>query len=376
MGLFGSDDEPDIVSRARGDSVTEPRLFEQSGRILNRLNQKAIGEYLHADEQPHYIFQGPSTGLEINSNTDLDGVSPDNSYHAFLVVTDERVLTLAGTSNGDETLGFHFDEIRNVRLQTSPTKFKIRFGTKAGMCTFHSTKKKIDEDEAKAAVEYIRSQIPTESEALEDPAELQDKIDSHDGNGDTSSRSSRHIASDSGSTVTKERVDTIAEYLRNKEKVNHLLRVPSVHHGPDADTKSMVTKFTKTGTAAFTDDRVVIRIPHQMADDQFTIRYKNIENVAYNVEGLSGQRGFELTTPGEQYRIGVHYKIDDEEVREILDWVDEQAANASSTPATPEPPDVEQSPKDRLEELAKLRDEGLITEDEFEAKRAEILDEL
>lgn len=372
MGLFSSDDEKEIVVQARGNSITDERLFEKSGRILKRLKNKPIVEYLREEEQPHYLFQGPKTGLETKSTADVDGISPDGSHHAFLVVTDQRVAVLIGKLEGDDTVSLAFEEIRSVNININATKFKIRLGVKPGMCIFHSGKK-MGKDEAQEAVEYIRSQIPEDSSEIKPPDELEISQDSDGECVSDVSADNPSVSDDAGSTVTQDRVDTISDFLQNSEKVVHLLRVPMVHHGPDAENKSMSTKFTETGTAAFTNERVVIKIPHQMADDQFTIRYQNIQNVAYNLEGISGQRNFEITTPGEKHRIGVHYRIDDDEVREIVNWLDEKAAKASTDTVTT---NEEKSVKGRLSELQELKEEGFITNGEFEEKKSEIMEEL
>jgi len=251
MGLFGSDDK-EIVTAARGDSITESRLFEKSARIVQRLNSKPIVEYLCEDEQPHYLFSGPMTGLTINTPDGEYSVSPDGQHHAFTVVTDRRLLCLAGHADGDRSVSVEYNQIKNVRLQASATKFKLWFGTDAGKCVFHSNKK-MGEDEATEATEYIRSRIPEESSSVIEPTDLRATIENLKELEITeraAPKESKYIAEDSGSTVTPERIGTINEMLNDGEEVVHILRVPLMRHGPEAETKSMSTKHTKTGTAA------------------------------------------------------------------------------------------------------------------------------
>jgi hypothetical protein len=184
-----------------------------------------------------------------------------------------------------------------------------------------------------------------------------------------------YIADEAGPTVTPERIATIEEFLNEDEDVIHMLRVPTIKHGEadESENSSMSTQFTKTGTAAFTDDRIVVKIPHRLSDDQFIIHYHRIQSVAYNIEGMLGNRQFTVTTAAEKYRIGVHVKIDDEEVREIVDWVDKRvmresedgSSNGESTTA-----------KERLDELESLQEDGLISADEYEEKREEIIEDL
>ncbi len=53
-----------------------------------------------------------------------------------------------------------------------------------------------------------------------------------------------------------------------------------------------------------------------------------------------------------------------------------ESAKESAPPAAAEPPPIERSFEERLQTLNRLRDEGLITEAEYAAKRQQILDEL
>jgi hypothetical protein len=371
MGFFNSD-EKEIVSEANGDSITESRLFEKSARVIQRLKSSPIIEHLTEDEQPHYLFSGPTTGLIIKTPGGEQALGPENPYHAFLLVTDQRVLFLAGQSNGDISVSFPFDQIKRVHLMTTPTKRKLRFETEAGMCAFHSSKKMAGE-EATEATEYIRDRIPEDSSAVSRPTELDAKLETYNQEPNQTHKDT-YIADSAGSTVTADRISTIAEMLNEGEEVVHMLRVPGVSHGPETDEKSISTKHTKTGTAAFTDERVVIKIPHQLADDQFVIRYHNIENVAYNLEGMIFPgRGFEITTAGEKYRLSIHYKIDDDEVREIVDWLDNRATEAKIDSDNSEPPE---SPRERLKKLESIWNEGLISKEEYEEKREQILEEL
>jgi hypothetical protein len=184
-----------------------------------------------------------------------------------------------------------------------------------------------------------------------------------------------YIADEAGSTVTAERIATIEEFLDDDEEAIHMLRVPTIKHGEadESENSSMSTQFTKTGTAAFTDERIVVKIPHRLADDQFIIHYGRIQSVAYNIEGILGDRQFTVTTAAEKYRIGVHINIDDEEVREIVDWVDKQVMRDNENDGDSKD---SKSAKERLDELDLLHEDGLISENEYEQKREDIIDDL
>lgn len=380
MGIFGSSDQADIVANAKGESVTEGRLFEKSGRIIKRLETKPIIDYLLENEQPHFILKGSSKGLETRSGDDVQSVAPGAAYNAFFVVSDQRIGVLAGNRDGDRTVFFDYEDVQAVDFEEQRMKFRVRFRVSDSVCTFHSGKK-YGRSEVGAAVEYVQSRIPepeADADSLFDSEENQESSD--DQNVVTQKSSSdrdaetegAYIAEQAGPTVTLERVRTIQQFLRAGESVFHILRLPMLHHGREAETKSMSTKVSKTGTAAFTEDRIVIRIPHWNADDQFSIRYENVEAVAYNLEGFTGHRIFEVTTPGETYKLSVHQKISDGQVRHIVDWLDQRAAEDGRSDTGGE----SKSAPERLSELEALLEAGHVTQSEYQDKKEEIIEEL
>lgn len=137
-----------------------------------------------------------------------------------------------------------------------------------------------------------------------------------------------------------------------------------------------VSGLQKTAIAAFTDERVVIKIRRKRSTDRFTIRYPRIHTVAFDVDDfLSGpyiQGTLVIATSGESYRITISQKMETENVRDVVEWVDEKAMKETQGVPT----DAETSVQDRLNELQTLHDENLITEEEFQRKREEILDDL
>lgn len=183
-----------------------------------------------------------------------------------------------------------------------------------------------------------------------------------------------YIADGAGSTVTAKRVGDIAQYLDDNEEVHHIIKSPQIEHGSgDADeNQSTATKMGEAATVAFTGVRVVIKVPHYITGEQYALRYQRIQNVSYDISGVVGMRTFTLGTAGDTYKIGVHIAIDDEEVREVVDWVDKRVAETFED----ETDSGSRSPRERLDELESLHDDGVVTDEEYERKREEILDEL
>lgn len=162
-----SESRKDIVENANGDSVTEGRLFEKSARIVKRLKTDPIIDYLSADEQPHYIFSGQKTGMKIMFRGEEEVVSPSSGYHAFLVVTDKRLVTLVGQEDGDEEITISYDEIRGLRIDNRG-KVEAGLETESGYYVFHTNDKKNDWEDAE---KYIKSKSSKDKSELETPLE-------------------------------------------------------------------------------------------------------------------------------------------------------------------------------------------------------------
>lgn len=181
----------------------------------------------------------------------------------------------------------------------------------------------------------------------------------------------RYVAENAGDTVKLAYIENLVDFLDEDEQVHHVIRGPSAGVGntaSDAETKSTGTKGMVT--TGFTGRRVVIRVPHFMTDDRYVINYSNAEGIEMNTEGLLGSRSVTIHTGGKSYWIGVMGTMDGEDIHETVDFANERIADSSSQETETK------GPKQRLEELESMYEEGLVSESEYEEKRTEILDSL
>lgn len=103
IDLADSSDRPDILTRR---SVNDG-LFG-GGQILN---DGPLGSYLRDREDPRYVLRNKSAGVEIAEDTGTERLEPGADYQAVGLVTDVRVVFVAGRDGGDEAAELHLSEI-------------------------------------------------------------------------------------------------------------------------------------------------------------------------------------------------------------------------------------------------------------------------
>ena len=177
-----------------------------------------------------------------------------------------------------------------------------------------------------------------------------------------------------GDFVTPERVEKIHDVLDDSENVHYLTEGSTVDVQKGGDSSSLFgdNRSRKTGTrgwvrAAFTDSRVVIKVPQILGSDERSIPYQNITSVDLDT-GLVMKR-VTLQTMGATY----HIEATDpgkKEVREITRFVREKLQASDGGGKTGD------SPLDKIEQLRDLHEDGVLTNEEFENKKSSLLDQI
>lgn len=156
-------DITEVVDRAQGGSVTEDRLQSKEAFGTDRLNEAPIFHHLKDGEQPHFIFVGLKTGLKLIDPI-TEQLSPSSNYHAFLVITDQRIVVLTGTKDVDREISIPYNEVAEFNVSTSFLKIKVRFKTKSA--TFEFLGKKEGKAQPEAAATFVNQHIPQDAETL------------------------------------------------------------------------------------------------------------------------------------------------------------------------------------------------------------------
>lgn len=180
-----------------------------------------------------------------------------------------------------------------------------------------------------------------------------------------------------GEYVTAKRVAKIKDTLGDGEQVQYLTRGGRVDTEGAGSGASLwgSDRSEKTGTrgfvrAAFTDDRVVIKIPQWTGSDERSIPYGDIVSIDLDT-GLVNKR-LSIQTAGPTYHVEVH-EPGKEECRQIARFVRERkealAGGGQKESASADP-------TEQLQRLKELYDDGVVNADEYEQKRQKLLDEI
>lgn len=185
------------------------------------------------------------------------------------------------------------------------------------------------------------------------------------------------VAEGQSAHVSDKRVAMVDEILHNDEEVYHTI------HGPDAGigTSRSQSEDSSTGTTGLaicvvTNQRIIIKVPHLMTDDRYTISYGNLDSAELNIKGVLGSRALTFNTGGKSYFISPMGDIDESDLNKLLNFVDKQSSEYSSKVENTTTQSKNKSIEERLERIKELKENGLISEGEYEKKRREILDDV
>lgn len=180
-----------------------------------------------------------------------------------------------------------------------------------------------------------------------------------------------------GDYVTAERVTKVRDVLDDDEVVYYLTRGSTVDVEGSSAGSSLFgdDRSRKTGTrgyvrAAITDNRVVVKIPQWLGNDERSIPYDSITSVDVDT-GLINKR-LSLQTPGQTYHIEAH-EPGKKECKDAVRFIRERMSEANQQQVvTRESSD----PTERLKNLKELHDQGVLTDEEFEEKKQSLLDKI
>lgn len=188
-----------------------------------------------------------------------------------------------------------------------------------------------------------------------------------------------NIAENHGVYVTTERVKKIESVLDDSEKVHYLTRGSTVDvegssagsslFGDDRSRKSGTKGYVR---AAITDNRIVVKVPQWLGDDERSVPYRNITSVDLDT-GLINKR-LSLQTPGQTYHIEAQ-EPDKEEVREAAKFIRNKITESQEEQVVIAGND-EPDPTEQLQNLKALHEEGVLTDAEFQEKKQSLLDKI
>jgi hypothetical protein len=164
-----------------------------------------------------------------------------------------------------------------------------------------------------------------------------------------------------GKSVTKERIEKFEEILEKSEKVHYIVKEINI---------IFPTWY------AFTDKRMIVKENKLIGTEDTTIAYKNVLSTKLSTSLID--RALNISTKAGNYEIMIAKgNTGKEELRNLVEYLNEKTS--SDDPGMQESDNEKSSNKDskeRLEDLKELHAKGVISDEEFEEKKQDILGEL
>lgn len=183
-----------------------------------------------------------------------------------------------------------------------------------------------------------------------------------------------------GDSVTFKRVARIARHLDPDEQPHYLnkggayfglrieggdteIRKGNKGKGPLGTFNNM-----KGNLLVATNKRVFIISMQTTGDDVHSIPYDSISGVD---SAMGVPMKITIQTHGRTYHMEIGNEEDD--ISEVINYIRERRNKVEASDFSPSSDD---SPLEKIEKLAELRDNGVISENEFDSKKADLMDEI
>lgn len=177
------------------------------------------------------------------------------------------------------------------------------------------------------------------------------------------------IADGAGPYATPKRVAKVESILYDDEPVHYLALVTALTVADDTGTSDTLEPTKGFARMVVTDRRVAVKIPQLLGSDERSLPFESISAVDLDTSLVKTQ--LTLKTSGGTYKIKVTGAGKDE-LREAARFIQ------SGGPSAPEPEPQQQAETDvvsQLERLRDLRDDGVLTDEEFDTQKQKLLND-
>lgn len=356
----------ELINSAKHDSVNEKYLTQfKDGFFTRFLHIKPLINYLRPDEQPHFIMlkKGIPT-VEGRDPPEIPEIYP--SGRVMHTVSDRRWLFVVSTAkseinrDGEKDHSIYFEDINEVstkdgsevKIITDENTFKIPIGRKhretakeaikhikgeMGKSSLHSTLISYDDDNGVIKVEGWTG----------GPSKIQASLDAD-------------VKANAETKGTTKGVNIGAfTYAKNVSKSSISGRANGEIEGEISDN----TYTSEITSLKIFDDRIYLDSGLEM-----DIYYDEIDRLMKEGQGMVLQMGettFRIQSPSES------------SISSDIDYIQERIADSNNKTAgqstTGDSEDTTSAEK--LRELKELQEDGILTDEEFQSKKEELLDD-
>jgi hypothetical protein len=332
-------------------------------RVPDALDCQPQGDFVNGDRVAKFsddLEDGEKVHFGVALNwMKRDGNKKNTNRQDLVLFTDSRVLILIRKFTGSNERGvISYDELSDIELKTGITSKKIILSGKNREIVFKITQP--GKSECKDAVNFVQNVLDDE--------------DLDRGLSDKSKSIGDH--SPIGGYVNQERINKIEDVLDKNENVHYITRGGTMDveggsgqskFGNDRGRKNSLRGYVR---AVFTQKRIVVKVPQWLGNDERTIPYRNISSINLDT-GLVNKR-FTLRASGGTYHIEAT-EPGKAECRDIISFVREKMRSSQTSVDSAS---SEKDPLEMLEKLKELHEKGVVSDEEFEEKKEQLMDKI
>lgn len=354
----------ELVEEATGN-VKKKHLTKDSGIVRTYLYDEPLIEHLNDGEQPEYVFSHDNKGYRITAQ-DGDERTPHHDStegKRYLLITDQRLLCVAGCKDGDETIEHTYHEIINIERVGGNRyggpypgfKFVSVDGDSYKFIPSFNSK-----DLVKGAVEYISNQIvETKSES--------NSPNTHEATEEISSKSPIQEKLGGMSNLSSSDIRNILQldgFDRGDETFHYAHGINAVYD--DGDQVG-----GKGGCILATDSRLISYVTGTFGSANFSMDYDKIHTVEIKHGKVSWDR-ISVQSDSKTYGFAGFEDVDKSEIHEFADFIRDK----SSEPEIDVTSESNIEPTEQLKNIKELHENDVITDEEFENKKQSLLDRI
>ena len=161
-------------------------------------------------------------------------------------------------------------------------------------------------------------------------------------------------------------------HLRDDESVEYVISGSRVETESHTKTESLTSTWNinneKTKTVV-TDERVLIVVPQRMSTEKRTITYDEITGVDIKTGRI--QTKINIRTHNIVWDIWIDER---KKAEEALEYIREKKQEAKQQPTQSD--DSQEDPTEQLKKIKELHDEGILSDEEFEEKKEELIERI
>lgn len=368
----GSDDKPEVeelINKARHKSVDKKHLTElKSGFTGRYLYDKPLIEYLHKDEQPHYIIEG-NLPIEFSGSNPPQNADEGSSNKILNLVTNDRWIITSAKESGDEMWEIYYDEIEDIELQPSTGLETIFIDTSEYSVEIQQMQGVNKPSEE--AVNYVK-EVHLGNQESEDEFESIKIIDRAPGSDNPLYAKLIVPTKSSGATFTSKGWSIGGDIVRGTSSKGKI---------EDDSWENYVKKLE------LSQDHVEIGVTHgdlsATSDNKIhqTIRIHLSEISDVRIQKVEGFTGFIFETEGDVYQFKLAKKgalstATQADAEGAVSSIKTAIQNASDNREESDERTGKKDPVEKLSEIKELHDQDVLTDEEFENKKQELLDQI